>query len=204
MVKVVECARELPALVDAVIDGRADDLAASQLKIAALESEADAIKNDLRSHLPRRLFLSVDRRDLLELLDMQDTIADSAEDVGDMLVVRPWVIPERLRQPLRDLTAAALECVNRAGLVLGRMDDLSSAAFAGPEVVRTIALIEEVHRLEEVADEAEVVLQRLVFDEEEALGPIGVMMWLRLLEVMGDVADYAKKACNRLRLLIAS
>ena len=33
--------------------------------------------------------------------------------------------------------------------------------------------------------------------------PVSVMMWYRLIEWIGDLADYAEKVGDRLRLLIA-
>ena len=41
-------------------------------EICRLESEADEIKNDIRGHLPKSIFMPVDRRDLLEILILQD------------------------------------------------------------------------------------------------------------------------------------
>ncbi len=204
MEKAVACAQEVPGIVDALIEGDAEALDARQKRCAALESEADAIKNDLRGHLPRRLFMPVDRRDLLEILDLQDTIADSAEDVGDLLVMRPWIVPESMRQPMRDFAESVTACAVAGAGVMEHLDELVSSAFAGPELGRVAELIVEVEGLEDAADGAEAALRHQVFEHEDELGPVGVVLWLRLLDTMGDVADYTKKACNRLRLLIAT
>lgn len=203
MTKVVEAARQVPKMTGALIAGNTEELAALQAATAALESEADAVKNELRSHLPRKLFLPVDRRDLLELLDLQDTIADAAEDVGDLLVARTWTVPDALKAPLQEAADTALACAEVAGEVTRRLRSLEAVAFGGAEIARVEALIAEVNRLEQVADDAEAAATKLVFQEEEALGALGVMMWLRLLETIGDVADYGKKSSNRMRLLIA-
>jgi predicted phosphate transport protein (TIGR00153 family) len=203
MQKVAECARELPPLIDALVGAAADDLIAGQARVAALESEADAIKNDLRSTLPRRLLLPVDRRDLLEVLDLQDSVADCAEDVGDLLVLRTWVVPPGFREPLSALVASVVECAEAAARVMANLDGLLSAAFSGPEVKSTEALIADVLRLEDEADAREAEFTRVLFEHEDEVGPVGVLMWLRLIELLGDVADYSKKACNRLRLVIA-
>ena len=204
MKKAVACAQEVPGIIDALLDGDDAQLRERQARAARLESEADAIKNGLRSHLPKRLFMPVDRRDLLEILDLQDTIADAAEDVGDLLIMRPWIVPDAMRQPLKDFATSVTACAEGGGRVMDCVDELVSAAFAGPELARVAALIEEVQGLEDEADVAEAALQHLVFQHEEELGPVGVVLWLRLLDTMGDIADYSKKACNRLRLLIAS
>ncbi|MCO4770261.1 MAG: TIGR00153 family protein [Deltaproteobacteria bacterium] len=203
MEKAVSCAQEVTGLVGALIAGDTADLAARQERTAALESECDEIKNKLRAHLPRRLFLPVDRRDLLEVLDLQDSIADAAEDVGDLLVMRAWVVPADMRAPLKVLAASVVAAAEGAGRVMDHLDELVETAFVGPELARTEKLIEEVQTLEADADRAEDVLLRLLFQHEDEVGAVGVLMWLRLIETMGDVADFSKKSCNRLRLLIA-
>ena len=203
MVKAVQCAEELPGLIDALLEGDMPSLAERQQRTAALESECDEIKNDLRSHLPRRLFLPVDRRDLLEVLDLQDTIADMAEDVGDLLIVRAWTVPEQMKQPLREFAVGVMTAAQSAGKVMNHLDELVETAFVGPELAKVEALIEQVLEEEDIADELEAALQKLLFQHEDEVGAVGVLMWLRLLETMGDVADYSKKACNRLRLMIA-
>jgi uncharacterized protein len=124
--------------------------------------------------------------------------------VGDLLIMRPWIIPPAMRQPLLDFAASVTACARAGGVVMDSVDELVSAAFAGPELTRIAGLIEEVQKLEDEADDAEHALQHLVFQHEEELGPVGVVLWLRLLDVLGDIADYSKKACNRLRLLMAN
>ena len=52
--------------------------------IVRLEHEADEIKHEIRSHLPRRFFMAVERRDMLEILDAQDSIADVAQDIAEL------------------------------------------------------------------------------------------------------------------------
>jgi len=62
-------------------------------RIFEREAEADRIKNELRLHLPKSLFMPVDRRDLLEVLHLQDTIANTAQDIAGLLVERQMSIP---------------------------------------------------------------------------------------------------------------
>jgi len=204
MKQAVACSALVPGLFDALLAGDSAALAEAAAAIGAAESAADTIKNDLRDHLPKRIFLPVDRRDILEILDLQDTIADAAEDVADLLQMRSWVVPESMKAPLLSLVSEAVACAVAGGQVMEELDDLVSAAFAGPEQGTIRALIEEVLRLEQSADDVESVLLKLVFTEEEALGPVGVVLWLQLIERLGDIADYSKKACNRLRLLVAT
>ena len=101
---VLDCANEVPGLFQAALDHDMPKVELIRGTINTLESEADDIKNELRAHLPKSMFLPVDRRDLLEILDLQDSIADTAEDIAGMMFVRHMTLPEEMHEPLMDLS----------------------------------------------------------------------------------------------------
>ena len=81
MESVSRCVHCLPPLCEAI--EKKDYARVEQIseEISRLEHEADLIKNDIRNHLPKSLFLPIDRSNLLEILSIQDSIADKVEDV---------------------------------------------------------------------------------------------------------------------------
>ncbi len=204
MAVVCRCATEVHGLIEKLIAGDEAGLRDAHAAIQSLEKEADNIKDEMRDHLPRRLWLPVARGDVLEVLDLQDTIADRAEDVGDMLVERPWTVLEGMVEPLRALTSLSIQCVVATNEVLQSLDEVVAAGFTGPEVDALRLLIARVMELEDQTDAFEADLRRAVFAAEGELGAVSVMLWLHLAEWIGDLSDFSKKACNRLRLLIAT
>ena len=204
MNQVVTCAEEVPALFEALISEDIDALKAKQKRIAELESGADDLKNELRNHLPKKLFMPVDRRDLLEILDLQDTIADVAEDIGDILVARTWKVPEAMKEPLLEFVHTAVKAAVAGRAVVQQLDDLVSVGFTGPESDAVLTKIEEVLQLEEESDLLELKVTQVLFAHEDEMSAVSVILWMRILDWVGDLADYPKKVCNRLRLLIAS
>ena len=97
---VVQCVDEVPGLFEALTSERRAEIVTIKDRIFALEEQADQIKNQLREQLPRSLFMPVDRRDLLDVLDMQDSIADVSQDIAGLLVERSMVVPEPLKESL--------------------------------------------------------------------------------------------------------
>ena len=81
----VGCAKEVLPLFEDMAAGRVEAFADRRGTIDRLEHEADDIKNEIRSHLPKRLFLAFERRDMLEILDSQDSIADCAQDIAGLV-----------------------------------------------------------------------------------------------------------------------
>ncbi len=199
----VECARLVNPLFEALIAGNQDEIEAIKEKIYVAEEQADRIKNKLRSQLPRSLFMPVDRRDLLEVLQMQDAIADTAQDIVALLVERPMEVPEPMQQPLMRLTARCIDACEQSARVIEELDELLEMGFRGREAAQVEAMVNELGRIEDEADELELELTRILFRHEDEINPVSVMMWYRLIEWTGDLADYAEKVGDRLRLLIA-
>jgi hypothetical protein len=75
--------------------------------------------------------------------------------------------------------------------------------FRGREVDKVDAMLKELNDIEDETDELGVALARTLFEHEDEMKPVSVMMWYRLIEWIGDLADYAEKVGDRLRLLIA-
>ena len=203
MAVVVECVREVQPLIEAV--AAADESLICKLKdrIFEKEAEADRIKHELRAHLPRSLFMPVDRRDLLEVLLLQDSIANVAQDIAGLLYERRMTIPGFLEQPLRMLTARCVETVELSAKVIGELDELLEIGFRGREVDRVDEMLAELNAMEDETDELGIALSRALFDHEDEIKPVSVMMWYRIIEWVGDLADYAEKVGDHLRLLIA-
>lgn len=199
----LECARQVLPLFEALARDDREGLHRLQRQIDELESKADALKNDLRAHLPRRLLLPVDRRDLLEILDLQDTIADRAQDIAEILVARPMPVPEPMRDPLFELLQAVQRTCGRAGEVIDTLDELVEIGFRGREADHVEAMINELGALESQTDLLETQLERELFRLEDSLPPVSVIFWYQIIGWIGDLADHAEKVGNRIRLLIA-
>jgi len=201
---VVECARELVPLFEALASGDGDALRSTERRIDETEGRADRLKNDLRAHLPRRLMLPVDRRDLLEILDLQDSIADIVQDIAELLIQREMPLPDSMRAPLTALVLAVVRVCEQADEVIHSLDELLETGFRGREADRVEAMIDELGALEGQADRCETALLGALFAREAEESPVSVMLWYQMTGWIGDVADCAEKVGNRLRLLIAS
>jgi len=199
----VACAREVLPLFEDMAAGNTDRLAAHREKIDQLEHDADAIKNEIRSHLPKRLFMAVERRDMLEILDYQDSIADVAQDIAGLAHQRSMAIPEALAQPLLDLVRRVISACEQAERVINELDELLETGFGGRETGRVEQMVSELARIESDTDELAERAQRKLFALESELG-VGTVFWYELINWVADLADYAERVGNRIRLLIAS
>jgi predicted phosphate transport protein (TIGR00153 family) len=200
---VLECAREVLPLIEALAEGNQPQVIEAKDKIFEREAEADRIKNELRRRLPKSLFMPVDRRDLLEVLHLQDSIANTAQDIAGLLIERRMTIPGFMLEPLMALTSRCIDTCEHSASVIEELDELLAMGFRGREVDKVDAMLQELNDIEDETDELGIALARALFEHEDELKPVSVMMWYRLIEWIGDLADFAEKVGDRLRLLIA-
>ena len=199
----VSCADEVPALFEALCEGNQDEVVVVQQRIFQLEDQADKAKNQLRAHLPKSLFMPVDRRDLLEVLNMQDSIADTAQDIAGILVERPMEVPEPMKAPLLQLVQRCVDACHQSNRVISELDELLEMGFGGRERTTVLGMVDELNAIEDETDELGMELARTLFKHEDEMKPVSVMFWYQIIEWIGDLADYSEKVGDRLRLLIA-
>ncbi len=200
---VKKCVGQMPKLFEALCDADQEKVVEIKDKIFEIENEADAIKNELRAHLPKSLFMPVDRRDLLEVLDLQDSIADTAQDIAGLLVERRMEVAEGMREPLLALVRRSADACNHASLIIERLDELVETGFRGPDSESVIEMVEQLNKIESDTDQMGLELTRTLFAREDEMKPVSVMFWYQLIMMIGEMADYAEKVGNRLRLLLA-
>lgn len=197
------CIENVAPLFQALTDGDAGRVRELKESIFEREAAADAIKNDLRANLPRSLFMPVDRRDLLEILQLQDTIADSAQDIAGLLIERPMTVPEPLKEPLTKLVARCVETCDHALKIVEELDELVETGFAGKQAEYVQSMLDELNHIEDETDDMGLEAARILFQNEDEIGAVSVMMWYQIIQWIGDLADYSEKVGDRLRLLIA-
>lgn len=200
---VLECAQQIPPFFEAFTKNQQAAMDACQEMIFSKENEADAIKNNLREHLPKSLFMAVDRRDLLDLLQSQDAIADTAQDIVAIFMERRMELPQDMHAPMQELAAHCVEaCLQCAGII-EELDELLEMGFRGREVERVEKMIEKLSNLEAETDTMGLQLARQLFSHEDNMKPVTVVMWYQVIQLTGNLADHAERVSDRLRLLIA-
>lgn len=174
-----------------------------QQEISGLEDEADAIKRDLRLHLPKGLFLPVPRTDILELIAMQDKIANKAEDISGLIVGRNMQFPDTLAndyiaflQHCIDASAQALKAINE-------LDELLETGFRGNEVKLVEEMIVKLDEIEHDTDKMQIGIRRSLFNLEKELPPIDAMFLYQVIEYTGELADRAQTVGGLLQRLLA-
>lgn len=201
--KVHECVREVRPLVEAFLDGRYAEVETIYERISKLEHKADVIKREIRNHLPKSMFLPVDRGDMLKFLKEQDAIADTAEDIGVLLSVRKTRVPPVLHEGVLAFTDKVIEVSETLVKAASEIKNLQEASFKGKGVQRVIQLIEEVSHGEYEADCIQTDVSRLLYDHESEVDPISVYFIMKLFRLLGEIANHAENTGDNLRMMLA-
>jgi uncharacterized protein len=203
MVKVMETVRPLNSLVEAVLAHDMDRVAAIQEEIARHENEADDLKHELRLHLPRSLFMPVERRDVLEVLNTQDRIANRAKDIAGLIRGRRMTIPENIAEDFAEFVGRGVDACRQAHRIIDELDELVETGFSGAEVDRVQEMIKELDRIEKDTDVIQVRIRSKLFDMERDLPPVDVMFLYRIIDWTGDLGDRAQRVGSRLQVMLA-
>ena len=139
---------------------------------------------------------------MLEILDFQDSIADVAQDIAGLAEMRQMVTPAPLTEPLLALVRRVLAACDAAEQVISELDELVETGFGRREVARVEGMIDALSDIESETDALAELAQRKLFAMETELG-VGTMFWHQLINWVADLADYAERVGNRLRLLTA-
>ena len=203
MQKVSECVSELIPLFDGVVESNPGVIEKAYRLIAGKEQEADKLKKALRMNLPKNLLLPIPRRDILELIRVQDKIANKAKDIAGLIVGRQMRFPTNIHPTLKEFVIRCVEAVHHTQTCINELDELVEMGFRGREVARVETLLEELDSIESDTDEMQVNLRTILFRNEQDLPPVDVMFMYKIFEWVGDIADDAERVGRRLQLTLA-
>ncbi|MCZ6830038.1 MAG: TIGR00153 family protein [Gammaproteobacteria bacterium] len=202
MSKVHATTRALVPFLKAAQKGDWEMAKTLQKEVVKLEHEADKQKRAVRRHLPKSLFMPVSRSDLLELVSVQDHIANASKDVAGLMLGRKMAFPEKVSQDLLDYAEASVDTTKQAMIAVQGIDSLLEVGFSSREVSSVEDKIGEINTLEHRTDKLQIKLRARLFKLENDLPPVEVMFLYQIIDWLGSIADHAEKVGSRLQVLI--
>ncbi len=201
--KAHNCAIQLIPFFEAVLAKDWTEAEKVQQRISVLEHEADELKQYLRQHLPKSLFMPVPRTTLLDILRMQDRIANKAQDIAGIMLGRQMQIPASMAEPMMDYLKCSLSVTSQAVDALNELDELVVTGFRGREADVVEKMIDRLEELESETDKREKQLRLMLFKLETDLPPVEVMFLYNIIDWIGELADRAEQVGSRFMLLLA-
>ena len=147
--------------------------------------------------------MPVPRGDLLDLLLVQDLMANKAREVSGLVVGRRIEIPESIKENFVAYVARNNDAANKAHDSVNELDELYETGFRGTEVSIVEKLLSELNEIENETDEMQSEIRHQLFEIERDLPPVNVMFLYHIIELVGEIGDLAERIGHRLELLLS-
>ena len=166
------------------------------------EEKADKLKKKLRMNLPSTFMMPFSRRDLLDVLLIQDSIANITKDLAGLMMTRHMVFPSELAQDFIELANLCIKTSNAALKAIYELDELLETAFSSRERKLVAEMIANVNKFEHQTDVVQSEIRNKLFKLESTLPPVDVMFYYRAIEWLGETADAAQKVGSRFEVML--
>lgn len=171
-------------------------------KIAKLEHQADITKNDIRNHLPKRIFLPIERGSLLEILTIQDTIADRAEDASVLATLKQIEIYPSFRDIFFQFLKKNIETFDGARKIIKELHELLETTFGGVEADKVRKMVEHVSFHEHETDVIQLTLLKEFMKCGDNMHYSTFYIWQRIFEALSGISNYSENLADRVRMTL--
>ena len=172
-------------------------------EIIDLEHAADDIKNQIRTHLPKSLFMSVSREDLLDLVYTMDGIPNTAKDISGIMIGRQMEIPNQIAEQFSAFVKAAIKAAKQASAAIEKVDEVRRGGFSSSDADLLQDLVAELELLEHENDDLEAALRNDFFEIEKDFPAVDVMFLYDIFNRIGSLADISQTAGHILIRLVS-
>ena len=195
----LKCAQKLVDLFKAT---NGEDRKAILNEIIALEKAADDAKAEIREQLQRKLFMPVSRNSILELVFVQDKIANKARDIARIYCQRFEKIPDLLEPQFTRFLELNVAAVEQATRSVHELDELYETAFRGAELELVSKMVEELDKLESESDDLQWEVGDMLRSVENQLSAVDVMFLYRIITSVSRLGDLAERTGRQLEVMV--
>ena len=202
MKQVHSCLKDFNAFAKAANTQDCEKAETVRISIKNREEKADKLKKKLRMNLPSTFMMPFSRRDLLDVLLIQDSIANITKDLAGLMMTRHMVFPKEIAGDFIKLTELCIKTSDAALVAINELDELLETAFSIRERKIVGKMIKTVNELEHETDDAQNDIRNKLFALESDLPPVDVMFYYRAIEWLGETADAAQKVGSRFEVML--
>lgn len=202
MEKVVACLAKLSEIFAALQEGHFEKISELAKEVSEFEHQADLIKNDIRKSLPKSFLFPIDRTNFLEILTLQDNIADVAEEIAGHLIIKPLETPAELKELLRSYIDKNMDCAWDIRDIVLSFDQLLEASFGGPIATKIKDQVDVIAYKEHESNAIRRKTNRTLFEIGDRFSTPDFILWTRLIEDIGFIAHFSEKVALRIEMVL--
>ena len=204
MGQVATCVAKMCEALDAFERESWADVESAAEEISRMEHVADKIKDEIRGNLTRRLFLPIDRGRVLEILALQDSLADRAEDVAVLLTIKRLKILPSIADQFRKFRDVNIKAVNLVAKIIDQFDELVETGFGGVAADKIRTMVHDVAYAEHEGDLIQRKLLKDFFALETELSSGDLYLWMQLIRQLASLSNGSENLANRTLAILES
>ena len=204
MGQVATCVAKMREALDAFERESWADVESAAEEISRMEHVADKIKDEIRGNLTRRLFLPIDRGGVLEILALQDSLADRAEDVAVLLTIKRLKILPSIADQFREFRDVNIKAVNLVERIIDQFDELVETGFGGVAADKIRTMVHDVAYAEHEGDLIQRKLLKDFFALETELSSGDLYLWMQLIRQLASLSNGSENLANRTLAILES
>ena len=202
MQDVNECVKKVKEIFEALEENDSKSVSRISIEISKLEAIADTTKNELRNHLPGGLFMPVSKAALLEILSLQDDIADDCEDIGILLTLKDLTLKDIFKDDFKSFLNKNFETYELIKEIIDEFDNLLETSFTGREAEKVRSMVSNVALKEHETDLTQRKLLKNIFSNEDQFTYAEFQLWLLILREIRTLSNTSEKLAHRIRNLL--
>ncbi len=202
MKRVNNCIEKLSSIFDILPKMDLEKIEKLSKELSNLEHEADLTKNDIRNHLPKSLFLPMDRSHFLDILSIQDSIADKAEEIGILLSFKLLEIDPPLKTNLEEFYKKSAAVFLQSKKIIEELDELLESSFGGLGAEKVKSMVEHTAFLEHEARQMQRKLMKQILCQDPCFSAASFYLWEHLIQQIGAIAELSERLANRIRMIL--
>ena len=184
--------------------GRGDHERVGQLAevISQFEHEADQVKHDIQDHLPKNMFLPIDRGRILEILSTQDNIADKCENMAVQLTLKRLEMLAPLQDDFQKFLDKNFEAFRTAREIIEQLDELLETGFGGAKAERVKQMVADVSYKEHEADLLQRTLLKHLYAHDRQMSIGEFYLWSQIIRQVAELSNLSERLANRVRVTL--
>ncbi|MFQ5685566.1 MAG: TIGR00153 family protein [Candidatus Scalindua sp.] len=202
MQDVNECVKKVKEIFEALEKNDSKSVLRIAREISKLEAKADTTKNELRNHLPGGLFMPISKASLLEILSLQDDIADDCEDIGVLLTLKELTLKDIFKDDFKSFLNKNFETYDLIKKIIDEFDNLLETSFTGREAEKVKSMVSNVALKEHETDLSQRKLLKNIFRNEDHFTHAEFQLWLLILREIRTLSNTSEKLAHRIRNLL--
>jgi hypothetical protein len=202
MQDVNECVKKVKEIFEALEENDTKAVSRIAREISKLEARADTTKNELRNHLPGGLFMPISKAALLEILSLQDDIADDCEDIGVLLTLKDLTLKDIFKDDFKSFLNKNFETYDLIKEIIDEFDNLLETSFTGREAEKVKSMVSNVALKEHETDLTQRKLLKNIFKNEDQFTHAEFQLWLLIMREIRTLSNTSEKLAHRIRNLL--